>query len=99
MLQMPQHKIMLSCDFYQGKVVVTVCPALPMNGVTMILGNDIERSGVWADVSLPAIIVSCLWSPVNLTGMGGISLRHSGNVCNARIDSCAVGGHELQGGR
>lgn len=34
------HKIILNCDLFQEEVVVGVCPALPVNGVMMILGND-----------------------------------------------------------
>lgn len=39
-LRVPLHK-MMSCDLFQGEVTVGVHPALPLDGVTMILGNDI----------------------------------------------------------
>lgn len=57
-LQVPQHKMMLSCGLFQGEVTVAVRPALPMDGVMMILGNDIAGSRVWADVPPPAIVAS-----------------------------------------
>ncbi|XP_036965436.1 uncharacterized protein LOC119025698 isoform X3 [Acanthopagrus latus] len=41
-----------------GEVAVAVRPALPVDGVTMILGNDIAGSRVWADVPPPAIVAS-----------------------------------------
>lgn len=53
-LNVPQHKMMLHCDLFQGEVSVGVRPALPMDGVAMILGNDIAGDKVWADVSPPA---------------------------------------------
>lgn len=37
-------------------MTVGVRPALPLDGITMILGNDICGSRVWADVPLPAIV-------------------------------------------
>ena len=45
-----KHEIMLFCDLFQGEVAVCVHPALPMGGVTMILGHDIAGSRVWADI-------------------------------------------------
>lgn len=48
----PFHKMILNCDLFQEDVVVFVCPALPVGGVMMILGNDIAGSKVWADVPL-----------------------------------------------
>ena len=55
-LNVPLHKMMLSCDLFQGEVTVGVRPALPLDGVTMILGNDICGSRVWADGPPPAIV-------------------------------------------
>lgn len=52
------HKIMLYSDLFQGEVAVGVGLALPMEGVTMILGNDVAVSHVWPDVSPPAIVAA-----------------------------------------
>lgn len=49
----PLHKILLNGDLSEGKVVVGVCPALPVVGVMVILGNDIAGSKVWAGVPPP----------------------------------------------
>ena len=57
-LRVPLHKVMLSCDLFQGEMAVGVRPALPVDGVTMILGNGIAGSRVWADVAPPAVVVS-----------------------------------------
>ena len=52
-LSVPQHKMVLDCDFFQGEVSIGVRPALPVGGVSLILGNDIAGSRVWADVPPP----------------------------------------------
>lgn len=52
--------MMLHCDLFQGEVSVGVRPALPVDGVAMILGNDIAGDKVWADVSPPAKV---MWTP------------------------------------
>ena len=38
-LQVPMHNIMLYSDLFQGQAVVGVRPALPMEGVNLLLGN------------------------------------------------------------
>ena len=61
-LRVPQHKMTLSCDLFQGNVVVGVCPALPLDGIEVILGNDICGSRVWADVPPPIVVLAPLVS-------------------------------------
>ncbi|KAF7654547.1 hypothetical protein LDENG_00068490 [Lucifuga dentata] len=39
-IQVPLHKIMLYSDLFQGELSVGVRPALPMDGITLILGNN-----------------------------------------------------------
>lgn len=56
-LHVPLHKIMWSCDLFQGEVTVCVRPALPLDGITMILGNEICLSRVWVEGPPPAIVV------------------------------------------
>lgn len=41
----------------QGIVPVGLCPALPLDGIAMILGNDLAGSAVWAD-GPPSPVVS-----------------------------------------
>lgn len=43
-LQVPLHTVMLDSDLVQGQVAVGVRPALPVDGITFILGNGAARS-------------------------------------------------------
>ena len=52
----PRHTIVLDCDLVQGVVPVGVCPALPLDEVQMILGNDLAGSAVWAGVPPPVVV-------------------------------------------
>lgn len=79
-LEVPQHKIMLQCDFFQGEVVVGVRPVLPVEGVTMILGNDIAGSRVWGE--LPP--------PVEVTGSPGLCSKHEEEIHQAALGVCVV---------
>lgn len=45
----PLHKVTLTCGLVEGDVVVGVRPELPVEGVQMILGNDLAGRKVWAD--------------------------------------------------
>lgn len=49
-LFVPVHKLFLSCDLIQGAVEVGVRPELPVEGVDIILGNDLVGARVWAGV-------------------------------------------------
>uniref|UniRef100_A0A3B5QIF6 CCHC-type domain-containing protein n=1 Tax=Xiphophorus maculatus TaxID=8083 RepID=A0A3B5QIF6_XIPMA len=53
----PLHKLTLTCGLVQGEVIMGVHPALPLEGVDIILGNDLAGGWVWADFPLPAPIV------------------------------------------
>ncbi|XP_030294105.1 uncharacterized protein LOC115594274 [Sparus aurata] len=57
-LQVPLHNIQLFSDLVQGQVAVGVRPALPIGGITLILGNGVAGSRVWADDSPPPLVVS-----------------------------------------
>ena len=45
-VRVPLHSIELSCDLASGPVVVGVLPTLPVEGVTLLLGNDIAGEKV-----------------------------------------------------
>lgn len=45
----PLHKVTLACGFVEGDVDVGVRSQLPVEGVHMILGNDLAGCKVWAD--------------------------------------------------
>lgn len=64
--QVPQHKMMLSCEFFQGEVAVVV-HALPLEGTQMILGNDIAESRMWKDAPDTADVAQ---GPVGESGPG-----------------------------
>lgn len=53
----PRHNVFLECDFVKGAFPVGVRPALPLEGVSMILGNDICGSAVWASGPPPPVVV------------------------------------------
>lgn len=42
-LSVPLHKIMLSSDHVNGEVVNGVHPSFPMEGVNIIMGNNLAR--------------------------------------------------------
>lgn len=69
-LWVPQHKMVLSFEHFQGEVAVAVHPGLPLGGIEMISGNDIAGSRVWADPSALIPLLSSLqlpWLTVSLT--------------------------------
>lgn len=57
-LSVPLHKVRLQSDLIQGEVVVGVRPALPVEGVHIILGNGLVGERVWADTSLLPIVTT-----------------------------------------
>lgn len=38
-LHVPLHKMILSCDLFQGDVKVGMCPAMSLDGVVMIFAG------------------------------------------------------------
>ena len=57
LIPVPRHTMVLDCGLVRGVVSVGVRPALPIDGVHMILGNDLAGSAVWAGVP-PSVVVS-----------------------------------------
>lgn len=45
----PVHKMFLSSNLVQGDVDVGVRPELPVEGVDVILGNDLAGAQIWPD--------------------------------------------------
>ena len=62
----PLHKVALACGLVEGDVVVGVRPQLPVEGVHMILGNDLARGKVWAD-GQPNRVMQSLTPPGDLS--------------------------------
>ncbi|KAF3689461.1 hypothetical protein EXN66_Car005133 [Channa argus] len=48
--------VLLDCDVFQVEAALAVCPALPVEGVSVIIGNNLMGARVWADV--PPLLVA-----------------------------------------
>lgn len=48
-LFVPLHKVSLDCELFAGEAALAVRPALPIEGVSVILGNDLAGARMWAD--------------------------------------------------
>ncbi|KAL2076889.1 hypothetical protein ACEWY4_027519 [Coilia grayii] len=59
-VNVPLHKVCLSCSLVTGEVVVGVRPSLPVDGIAMLLGNDLAGGNV-----LPCPVVSPVSSGVD----------------------------------
>uniref|UniRef100_A0A674APU8 SCAN box domain-containing protein n=1 Tax=Salmo trutta TaxID=8032 RepID=A0A674APU8_SALTR len=56
-LSVPLHRLMLDCGLVKGEVVVGVRPSLPIEGIDVILGNNLAGESVWP-VVFPSLVVS-----------------------------------------
>ncbi|KAL2094752.1 hypothetical protein ACEWY4_009471 [Coilia grayii] len=54
-VSVPLHRLHIQSDFVQGEVIIGVRPALPVEGVHVILGNGIAGCRVWGDVPAPVV--------------------------------------------
>lgn len=50
-------KVMLHSDLYQGEAELAMHLALPIQGDSVIVGNNLVGDRVWADVSPPVVVV------------------------------------------
>ncbi|XP_039504978.1 uncharacterized protein LOC120460978 [Pimephales promelas] len=57
-LSVPLHKIRLSSELVNGEVVVGVRPSLPVEGVDIILGNNLAGGRVWPVTFSPPVVSS-----------------------------------------
>lgn len=64
----PRHNVTVKCDVVSGVFPVAVRPALPLEGVDMILGNDICGSAVWSSAPPFPLVVSKPLSPDLICG-------------------------------
>ncbi|KAL2080855.1 hypothetical protein ACEWY4_022708 [Coilia grayii] len=55
-ITVPLHRVNLESDLVQGEVTIAVRPSLPVEGVHLILGNNLAGDKVWRDVT-PRLIV------------------------------------------
>lgn len=55
-LSVPLHNVTLTCDLVQGDVELGVRPVLPVDGVALILGNNLAGGPVWLNESPPLVV-------------------------------------------
>lgn len=58
LVPVPLHKMTLDCGLVQGEVPIAVRPALPVEGIDIILGNDLAGSRVWASEPPPPVVTA-----------------------------------------
>ncbi len=71
-LSVPLHNVFLQSDLVNRSVVMGVHPSLPVEGVSVILGNNLAGDRVWSDVTSPPVVTTC---PTSLGDMD-ISQQH-----------------------
>lgn len=57
-LPVPLHKLVLNCGLVQGEVAMGVCPAMPIAGADIILGNGLAGRRIWANLPHPIVTSS-----------------------------------------
>lgn len=55
-VSVPLHWINLQSDLVQGEVKIAVRPSLPIEGVHLLLGNNLAGERVWRDIPPPVIV-------------------------------------------
>jgi hypothetical protein len=78
-LSIPLHKMMLDCGLVKGEVVVGVRPSLPIEGINVILWNNLPGERVWP-VVFPSLVVSIKPSVVGIPNECTVSQR-----CSLRV--------------
>ncbi|KAL2089323.1 hypothetical protein ACEWY4_014011 [Coilia grayii] len=63
-LSVPLHQIEFHSDLVQGEALVAVRSSLPVEGVEVILGNNLAGDRVWPDVPSPPVVCSEVFSDV-----------------------------------
>ncbi|XP_061597750.1 alpha-taxilin-like [Cololabis saira] len=56
LIPVPLHRMSIVCGLVSGEVVVGVRPELPVEGVDVILGNDLAGDKVWAEAIAPNVV-------------------------------------------
>lgn len=59
MLSVPLHNLFLQSDLVKGSVVMGVRHSLPVEEVSVILGNNLAGDRVWHDVPSPPVVTTC----------------------------------------
>lgn len=82
-MSVPLHKIVLQSVLVQGEVEVAVRSCLPVEGVQVILGNDLAGDRVWRNDSPHLVVTPC---PMILKSDGDDSLTCPSSV----LPSCVI---------
>lgn len=80
------HRLKLTCGFVSGEVEVGVRPALPVEGVDLILGNDLAGRKVWAHSAPPLVATQ---APVLLPQQDEMNQKAKGEP-DESFPACAV---------
>lgn len=56
-LFVPLHRVKLTSELVCGEVTLGVRPYLPVDGVMIILGNNLAGGRLWQDVIPPPVVV------------------------------------------
>ena len=83
----PLHRLDLFSDLVQGEVTIGVCPALPVKGVHIILGNGLAGGCVWPNVPPLAIV-----NPGSATRDGPDECEHMFPACVGTHAGARAGG-------
>lgn len=55
-MSIPLHRVNLKSDLVEGEVTLEGRPSSPVNGVSVILGNNLTGRQVWRDVVPPPVV-------------------------------------------
>ena len=53
--EVPLHRVVLYSELVEGEVELGVRPALPVDGVSLILGNNLAGGRVWQSSPIPVV--------------------------------------------
>lgn len=59
----PLHRVNLLSNLAQGEVTIAVCPSLPIDGVQLVLGNNVAGNHVFCDGPSPVMVEGVPSSP------------------------------------
>uniref|UniRef100_A0A8C1I8K6 Gypsy retrotransposon integrase-like protein 1 n=1 Tax=Cyprinus carpio TaxID=7962 RepID=A0A8C1I8K6_CYPCA len=57
-MSVPLHRVTLSSELVSGEVVIGVRPSLPVDGVDIIMGNNLAGDKVWPDTFSSPVVLS-----------------------------------------
>ena len=55
-ISVPLHTVSLECELVEGDVELGVRPALPIDGISVVLGNQLAGRRIWSETSSPLVV-------------------------------------------